>query len=55
MINVSSWSIRSPIPAILLFLLLNIEIADAFTPAGERSITFDFDGNFGRDMTYTIA
>ncbi|MCX6852539.1 MAG: DUF2339 domain-containing protein [Verrucomicrobia bacterium] len=40
---------------ILLFLLLNIEIADAFTPAGEQSITFDFDGNFGRDMTYTIA
>lgn len=40
---------------ILLFLLLNIEIADAFTPAGQRSITFDFDGNFGRDMTYTIA
>lgn len=40
---------------VLLFLLLNIEIADAFTPAGERSITFDFDGNFGRDMTYTIA
>lgn len=40
---------------VLLFLLLNIEIADAFTPAGERSITFDFYGNFGRDMTYTIA
>jgi uncharacterized membrane protein len=40
---------------ILFFLLLNIEIADAFTPAGQRSITFDFDGNFGRDMTYTIA
>lgn len=40
---------------ILLFLLLNIEIADAFTPAGQRSITFDFDGNFGRDMTCTIA
>ncbi|MDB6007062.1 MAG: hypothetical protein JWR15_4049 [Prosthecobacter sp.] len=40
---------------VLLFLLLNIEIADAFTPAGQRSITFDFDGNFGRDMTYTIA
>ncbi len=40
---------------ILLFLLLNIEIADAFTPAGERSIVFDFDGNFARDMTYTIA
>lgn len=40
---------------ILLFLLLNIEIADAFTPAGQRSIAFDFDGNLARDMTYTIA
>lgn len=40
---------------ILLFLLLNIEIADAFTPAGERSIAFDFDGNLARDMTYSIA
>lgn len=40
---------------ILLFLLLNIEIADAFTPAGERSIAFDFDGNLARDMTYTIS
>lgn len=40
---------------ILLFLLLNIEIADAFTPAGRRSITFDFDGNLARDMTYTIS
>lgn len=40
---------------ILLFLLLNIEIADAFTPAGERSITFDFSGNLARDMTYTIS
>ncbi len=40
---------------ILLFLLLNIEIADAFTPAGQRSITFDFDGNLARDMTYTIS
>ena len=40
---------------ILLFLLLNIEIADAFTPAGQRSIAFDFDGNLARDMTYTIS
>jgi len=40
---------------ILLFLLLNIEIADAFTPVGERSITFDFSGNLARDMTYTIS
>ncbi len=40
---------------ILLFLLLNIEIADVFTPAGQRSIAFDFDGNLARDMTYTIS
>ncbi|MGV3659031.1 MAG: DUF2339 domain-containing protein [Prosthecobacter sp.] len=39
----------------LLFLLLNIEIADVFTPAGSRSIVFDFDGNLARDMTYSIA
>ncbi|MFN0129033.1 MAG: DUF2339 domain-containing protein [Verrucomicrobiales bacterium] len=40
---------------ILLFLLLNVEIADAFTPAGQRSIVFEFSGNFARDMTYSIA
>lgn len=40
---------------ILAFLLLNIEIADAFTPAGNRSVVFEFDGNFARDMTYTIS
>lgn len=40
---------------ILLFLLLNIEIADAFTPVGSASIAFDFSGNFARDMTYSIA
>lgn len=40
---------------ILLFLLLNIEIADVFTPPGSRSIAFDFGGNLARDMTYSIA
>lgn len=40
---------------ILLFLLLNIEIADFFTVPGERFITFSFGGNFARDMTYSIA
>lgn len=40
---------------VLLFLLLNIEIADVFTPVGSRSIVFDFDGNLARDMTYSIA
>lgn len=40
---------------ILLFLLLNIEIADFFTAPGDRCIAFRFGGNFARDMTYSIA
>lgn len=40
---------------ILLFLLLNVEIADYFTPPGNRFITFEFHGNFARDMVTTIA
>jgi uncharacterized membrane protein len=40
---------------ILAFLLLNIEIADYFTSAGRRTLTFEFSGNFARDMTYSIA
>jgi len=39
---------------ILAFLLLNIEIADYFSAPG-TSLTFDFNGNFARDMTYSIA
>lgn len=40
---------------LLLFLLLNIEIADFFTAPGERFVAFRFGGNFARDMTYSIA
>lgn len=40
---------------VLLFLLLNIEIADYFTPPGETCIVFRFGGNFQRDMTYSIG
>jgi uncharacterized membrane protein len=40
---------------ILAFLLLNIEIADYFTPSGSRTLTFEFSGNFARDMSYTIG
>jgi uncharacterized membrane protein len=40
---------------VLLFLLVNIEIADAFTPSGSSSLVFKFGGDFARDMTYTIA
>jgi hypothetical protein len=40
--------------AALLFLLVNIEIADYFGGDYTR-LTFDFSGSFARDMTYTIA
>jgi len=39
--------------AVLLFLLLNIEIADYFSVG--PTLTFSFSGNFARDMTYSIA
>ena len=40
---------------ILAFLLLNIEIADYFSRPGAPSLTFQFTGNFARDMSYSIA
>jgi uncharacterized membrane protein len=40
---------------VLLFLLLNLEIADYFTPPGASCIAFQFGGNFPRDMTYSIG
>ena len=39
--------------AILLFALLNLEIADFF--AEGATLTFDFTGNFARDLSYTIG
>jgi len=39
---------------VLAFLLLNIEIADFFSAPGS-TLTFEFGGNFAREMTYTIA
>jgi uncharacterized membrane protein len=41
--------------AILLFLLVNIEIADYFSPPGASSLKLEFSGNFARDMSYSIA
>jgi len=38
---------------VLAFLLVNIEIADYF--GSGDALTFEFSGNFARDMTYTIA
>jgi uncharacterized membrane protein len=40
---------------ILAFLLVNIEIADYFSRAGVATLTFQFTGNFARDMSYSIA
>jgi uncharacterized membrane protein len=38
---------------VLVFLLLNIEIADYFSIG--PTLTFSFSGNFARDMSYSIA
>ncbi len=40
---------------VLAFLLLNIEIADYFSRPGAAALTFQFSGNFARDMSYSIA
>jgi uncharacterized membrane protein len=40
---------------VLAFLLVNIEIADYFSAPGAAALTFQFSGNFGRDMSYSIA
>lgn len=39
---------------VLAFMLLNIEIADAFSPPG-GPLVFHFSADFGQDMTYSIA
>jgi uncharacterized membrane protein len=46
--------VLSGLGTVLAFLLLNIEIADYFSTAGS-TLTFQFRGNFARDMTYSIA
>ncbi len=40
---------------VLGFLLLNIEIADYFMAEGSRRLVFEFGGNFGRDMAYSLG
>jgi uncharacterized membrane protein len=39
----------------LAFLIVNIEIADYFSTPGAATLTFQFSGNFARDMSYSIA
>jgi hypothetical protein len=47
-------AILATLGTVLAFLLLNIEIADYFSEPGS-TLTFQFSGNFARDMTYSIA
>lgn len=47
-------AILAAVGTVLAFLLLNIEIADYFSAPGS-TLTFQFSGNFARDMSYSIA
>jgi uncharacterized membrane protein len=40
---------------VLAFFTVNIEIADYFSTPGAAALTFQFSGNFARDMSYSIA
>lgn len=53
-LRVNSPPVLVSLGTLLAFLLLNIEIADYFSEPG-AALTFEFDGNFARDMTYSIA
>jgi len=52
--NVNAQPILGGLGTALAFLLLNIEIADYFSPVGS-TLTFQFSGSFGRDMSYSIT
>jgi uncharacterized membrane protein len=41
--------------SVLAFFIVNIEIADYFSTPGMAALTFQFSGNFARDMSYSIA
>src|SRR5262249_21294172 len=54
---ISQWNvppILAGLGTVLAFLLLNIEIADYFSAPG-ATLTFEFNGNFARDVAYSIA
>jgi len=40
---------------VLAFFTVNIEIADYFSTSGVAALTFQFSGNFARDMSYSIV
>jgi uncharacterized membrane protein len=53
-LDVNAPPILTGLGTVLAFLLVNIEIADYFSEPGS-TMTFQFSGNFARDMTYSIA
>ena len=53
-LHVNAPPILAGLGTVLAFLLLNIEIADYFSAPGS-TLTFQFSGDFARDMTYSIA
>jgi hypothetical protein len=54
MAKINAPAILAALGVVLAFLLLNIEIADYFSEPG-ATLTFQFRGNFARDMTYSIG
>ncbi len=54
-LGVNTPPLLNTLGTILAFCLVNIEIADFFSVPGQRVLTFQFSGNFARDMSYTIA
>src|SRR5208282_2307773 len=53
-LGASAPPVLASLGTVLAFLLVNIEIADFFSPPGS-TLTFEFSGSFARDMTYSIA
>jgi hypothetical protein len=53
LINIRVRSVLQGCGTILLFLLMNIEIADYFSSGS--TLTFKFSGNIAMDMTYTLG
>ena len=54
-LNKNAPPLLNSLGTLLAFVLLNIEIADYFAKPGAYDLTFQFSGNFARDMSYSIA
>jgi uncharacterized membrane protein len=53
-LNSNTQPLLATLGTVLAFLLMNIEIADYFSEPGS-TLTFQFNDNFARDMSYSIA